>query len=169
MVVVNLKESKKEVGILAEKLLAVIREPIRIHDYRLNTTASIGIAVYPDDGKDRNEIVKHTDSAMYHAKEKRKENYQFYTKQLSLDVESRLDLEQELLHALDKKELTIHYQPQYALASGRVTSAEALLCWENEHLGVVPPDRFISVSEETGIIIDIGYFVFEETCRTYML
>jgi len=168
VVVMNLKESKKEAGIMAEKILTVIRESIRVHDYHLNTTASIGIAVYPDDGEDRNEIVKHADSAMYHAKEKGKDNYQFYTRQLSLDVQARLDLEQELLHALDKKELTVHFQPQYALESGRVVGAEALLRWKNKHLGVVSPDRFISIAEETGIIIDIGYFVFEEACKTYM-
>ena len=168
VVVISLKEKKKEAGLLAEKLLSVIREPILIHDYHLNTTASIGIAVYPDDGEDRNEIVKHADSAMYYAKEKGKDNYQFYTRRLSLDVEARLELEQELLHALRKKELTLYYQPQYDLKSRKVVGAEALLRWNNEHLGAVPPDRFISIAEETGIIISIGHFVFEEACKTYM-
>ena len=169
VVVMNLKENKKkEAGILAENLLAVIREPIRIHDYYLNTTASIGIAIYPDDGKDMSEIVKHADSAMYHAKEKGKDNYQFYTSQLSLDVQSRLDLEQELLHALSKNELTVHYQPQYALKNRKIIGAEALLRWENARLGFVSPDRFITVAEETGIIVEIGYFVFEEACKAYM-
>ena len=168
VVVMNLKENKKDAGMLADKLLAIIREPILIHDYHLNTTASIGIAVYPDDGEDRNEIVKHADSAMYHAKEKGKDTYQFYTRQLSLDVEARLDLEQELLHALQKKELTLYYQPQYDLNTRKVVGAETLLRWKNEHLGLVPPDKFISIAEETGIIIDIGYFVFEEACKEYM-
>jgi diguanylate cyclase (GGDEF)-like protein/PAS domain S-box-containing protein len=168
VVVMNLKENKKDAGTLADKLLAIIREPILIHDYHLNTTASIGIAVYPDDGEDRNEIVKHADSAMYHAKEKGKDTYQFYTRQLSLDVEARLDLEQELLHALQKKELTLYYQPQYDLNTRKVVGAETLLRWKNEHLGLVPPDKFISIAEETGIIIDIGYFVFEEACKEYM-
>ncbi|WP_052746078.1 EAL domain-containing protein [Sulfurovum lithotrophicum] len=168
VVVMYLKEHRKEAGILAESLLKVIREPIRIQDYYLYTTASIGIAVYPDDGEDRSEIVKHADSAMYHAKEKGKDTYRFYTGQLSLDVQSRLDLEQELLHALGKNEFSLQYQPQYSLKSGRVNGAEALLRWKNTHLGVVSPDRFISVAEETGIIIDLGYFVFEEACKTYM-
>ncbi|SFV64371.1 diguanylate cyclase/phosphodiesterase (GGDEF & EAL domains) with PAS/PAC sensor(s) [hydrothermal vent metagenome] len=168
VVVLNVKKDKKEAGMIAQKLLTVIREPIGIYDYHLNTTASIGIALYPDDGKDRNEIVKHADSAMYYAKEKGKDNFQFYTKQLSLDVEARLKLEQELLYALQKKELTLFYQPQYDLESRKVIGAEALLRWNNEHLGTVSPDEFISVAEETGLIIDIGYFVFEEACRTYM-
>jgi diguanylate cyclase (GGDEF)-like protein/PAS domain S-box-containing protein len=168
VVVMHLKEGRKEVEQMAETLLSIIREPINIHDYHLNTTASIGIAIYPDDGEDRNEIVKHADSAMYHAKEKGKDNYQFYTKQLSLDVKSRLELEQELLHALRKKELILHFQPQYDLKERKIVGAEALLRWKNKNLGSVSPNTFITIAEETGIIIDIGYFVFEEACKAYM-
>jgi len=168
VVVMNLKEHKREAGLLAEKLLAVIREPIRIHDYHLNTTGSIGIAIYPDDGEDMSEIVKHADSAMYYAKEKGKDTYQFYTKQLSINVQARLNLEQELLHALERKELVLYYQPQYTLENRHVVGAEALLRWKNRNLGIVSPDQFIAIAEETGIIIDIGYFVFEEACKAYM-
>ena len=168
VVVMNLKEGRNEVERMAEKILSLIREPISIHDYHLNTTASIGIAIYPDDGIDRNEIVKHADSAMYYAKEKGKDNYQFYTRQLSLDVEARLDLEQELLHALQKKELILYYQPQYELKSRKIVGAEALLRWKNANLGFVSPDKFIAIAEETGIIVDIGYFVFEEACKEYV-
>jgi len=168
VVVMYLKQKREEAEKMAEELLSIIREPINIHDYHLNTTASIGIAIYPDDGEDRNEIVKHADSAMYHAKEKGKDNYQFYTKQLSLDVKSRLELEQELLHALQKKELVLYFQPQYDLKHRKIVGAEALLRWSNQNLGSVSPDKFISIAEETGIIIDIGYFVFEEACKAYM-
>jgi len=168
VVVMKLDDHKKEAGVLADKLLTVIREPILIQDYHLNTTASIGIAIYPDDGEERNEIVKHADSAMYHAKERGKDNYQFYSKQLSLDVEARLNLEQELLHALERKELILQFQPQYALDSRNIIGAEALLRWKNPQLGVVSPNDFIAIAEETGIIVNIGYFVFEEACKTYM-
>jgi EAL domain-containing protein (putative c-di-GMP-specific phosphodiesterase class I) len=146
----------------------VIREPIVVHDYHLYTTASLGIALYPDDGENRNEIIKHADSAMYHAKDKGKDNYQFYTKQLSLDVQDRLNLEQELLHAVERKELLLHYQPQYYLKNRKICGAEALLRWNNKNLGWISPDEFISVAEETGSIIKIGYFVFEEACKAYM-
>ncbi len=168
VIVMNLKKVRTEAEEMANSLLAIIREPISIYGYHLNTTASIGIAIYPDDGEDRNEIVKHADSAMYFAKEKGKDNYQFYTKQLSLNVQTRLELEQELLHALKKKELTLYYQAQYDLQSRKVIGAEALLRWNNAQLGMVSPERFISIAEETGIIIDIGYFVFEEACMEYM-
>jgi len=168
VVIVNEIKEKKEAGVMAAKVLSVIREPIKVQDYHLNTTASIGIAIYPNDGENRNEIIKHADSAMYHAKDKGKDNYQFYTAQLSLDVETRLDLEQELLHALEKEELVLYYQPQYYLESGEISGAEVLLRWKNKKLGWISPDEFIPVAEETGVIVAIGYFVFEEACKEYM-
>ncbi len=168
VVILNPVKEKKDAGVMAVQILSVIREPINVQDYHLNTTASIGIALYPNDGNDRNTIVKHADSAMYHAKEKGKDNYQFYTKQLSLDVQARLNLEQELLHAMEREELFLYYQPQYYLKSGKISGAEALLRWENPNLGRVSPDKFISIAEETGIIVNIGYFVFEEACKAYM-
>jgi diguanylate cyclase (GGDEF)-like protein/PAS domain S-box-containing protein len=161
-------EKKDEVIMIAEAILSTVREPIHIDDYYLNTTVSIGIALYPEDGENKNEIVKNADAAMYHAKENGKDNFQFYTKQLSLDVQNRLMLEQELLHALDKNELILHFQPQYYLHNRKISGAEALLRWQNEKLGWVSPVDFIEVAEETGLIVDIGYFVFEEACRTFM-
>ena len=168
VVLTAVKDSDRCVRHVAEKILTIIREPIVVQDYHLYTTASLGIALYPDDGESRNEIIKHADSAMYHAKDKGKDNYQFYTKQLSLDVQERLNLEQELLHAVERKELMLHYQPQYYLENGKICGAEALLRWKNKNLGWISPDEFISVAEETGSIIKIGYFVFEEACKAYM-
>ena len=168
VVIMNNIKEKKEAGVLAGKILSAIREPIKVQDYHLNTTASIGIAIYPHDGENRNEIIKYADSAMYHAKDKGKDNYQFYTAQLSLDVESRLALEQELLYALEKEELIVYYQPQYYLETGKISGAEALIRWKSEKLGWISPDRFIHIAEETGMIVEIGYFVFEEACKEYM-
>ncbi len=161
-------KARENAAIIAEKILTVVREPIEVKNYHLNTTASIGIALYPDDGVDKNEIIKHADSAMYYAKERGKDRYEFYTKKLSLDIQIRLNLEQELKHALKKKEFYLHYQPQYDLQSGKIIGAEALLRWNNPTLGQVSPDLFISVAEETGVIVELGYFVFEEACREFM-
>jgi diguanylate cyclase (GGDEF)-like protein len=168
VVILNNIKDKKEVGIEANKMLCVIRESIMVQDYHLNTTASIGIAIYPKDGDNRNEIIKHADSAMYHAKDKGKDNYQFYTEQLSLDVEARLDLEQELLHALKRGELVLHYQPQYYLKNRKISGAEALLRWKSKKLGWISPEVFIPIAEETGVIVPIGYFVFQEACSEFM-
>ena len=168
VVILSDVKDKESVGNVAKEILTVIREPMEVLDYLLYTTASLGIAMYPEDGEDRNEIIKHADSAMYHAKDKGKDNYQFYTEQLSLDVEVRLSLEQELLHALERGELVLHYQPQYYLESGKISGAEALLRWHSEKLGWISPDKFIPIAEETGMIIDIGYFIFEEACKEYM-
>jgi diguanylate cyclase (GGDEF)-like protein/PAS domain S-box-containing protein len=168
VIVLDPLKARENAALMAEKILSVVREPIQVQNYHLNTTASIGIALYPDDGAEKSEIIKHADSAMYHAKESGKDRYEFYSKQLSIDIQLRLDLEQELKHALKKKELYVHYQPQYDLKSGKVSGAEALLRWDNPSLGQVSPALFISVAEETGMIIDIGYFVFEEACREYM-
>lgn len=160
--------SRENAGLIAEKILSVIGEPMEVQNYHLTTSASIGIALYPDDGLDKSEIIKHADSAMYHAKEKGKDRYEFYTEKLSVDIQMRLDLEQELKYALKKKELYIHYQPQYNLKSGKVSGAEALLRWHNPSLGQVSPNRFVSAAEETGMIVNIGYFVFEQACREFM-
>jgi diguanylate cyclase (GGDEF)-like protein/PAS domain S-box-containing protein len=127
VVILNPVKEKKDAGTTASQILSVIREPIRVQDYHLNTIASIGVAFYPNDGDDKNEIVKHADFAMYYAKDKGKDRYEFYTEQLSIDIQMRLDLEQELKNALEKKELYVHYQPQYDLKSGKVSGAEALV------------------------------------------
>lgn len=168
VVILNPVEDRKAVSLMADKILSVIREPIKVLDYHLSITASIGIAIYAEDVEDRSTILKHAYSAMYHAKDKGKDNFQFYTKQLSLDVKARLHVEQELLHALDNKELYLQYQPQYYLETRKISGAEALLRWNNPNLGMVPPIEFISIAEETGLIVHIGYFVFEEACKEYM-
>jgi diguanylate cyclase (GGDEF)-like protein/PAS domain S-box-containing protein len=168
VVTLVVENGKYEVQQIAEKILSTIREPIRVYDYYLNTTASIGIALFPDDAIEKQEIIKYADSAMYAAKEKGKDTYQFYTRQLSLTAQKRLTLEQELKHAVERNELILHYQPQYLLEKRNVVGAEALLRWHSHTLGYIPPDEFISVAEETGMIIGIGYFVFEEACRAFM-
>jgi len=136
VVVATLQEGKKEAAQIAKKILDVVREPVEVYGYYLNTTVSIGIALFPTDAKEKYEIVKYADSAMYAAKEKGKDNFQFYTRQLSLDVQYRLNMEQELLHAIEREELYLCYQPQYALANRRITGVEALVRWNSRSLGM---------------------------------
>jgi len=163
-----IKQGREEASQLAEKVLSIVREPVKVHDYLLNTSASIGISVYPDDAKEKNELVKYADSAMYAAKDMGKDTYQFYTRKLSLDIQTRLNLEQELMYAIEREEFILYYQPQYYLAGGKVTGVEALLRWHSMTLGPISPDAFISIAEETGMIVKIGYFVFEEACKAFM-
>ena len=161
-------QNDTEITILANKILNAIRKPILVDDYHLNTTASIGISVYPKDGIDKESIIKHADSAMYYAKDMGKDNYQFYTKQLSIDVKKRLTMEQELLYAIDRNEIVLNFQAQYYLKDRSISGAEALARWHSKKLGFVPPDQFILVAEETGFIVQLGYYIFEEACKEYM-
>jgi len=161
-------QNDTEITILANKILNAIRKPILVDDYHLNTTASIGISVYPKDGIDKESIIKHADSAMYYAKDMGKDNYQFYTKQLSIDVKKRLTMEQELLYAIDRNEIVLNFQAQYHLKDRSISGAEALARWHSKKLGFVPPDQFILVAEETGFIVQLGYYIFEEACKEYM-
>ena len=166
--IIERKRDIKKIEKLVNEVAAAIRTPIQIREYNLNTTASIGIAKYPQDGYDKNTLLKHADSAMYHAKDKGRDTYAFYTEQLSIDIQRRLELEQELVHALKKKEFTLYYQPQYRLATGDITGVEALVRWNSETLGAVSPEEFISVAEDTGLIVELGYYIFEKACSTYM-
>ncbi|RLA76981.1 MAG: hypothetical protein DRG30_01460, partial [Epsilonproteobacteria bacterium] len=168
VVVMSEVNDKREISLLAEKILMTVRGMITVKDYHLNTTASIGIALFPDDGNSMNVIVKYADGAMYYAKDKGKDNYQFYTRALSIDIQTRLELEQKLLYALERNELYMQYHPQYDLQSRQICGVEALVRWYNLELGTISPEKFIPIAEETGMIVKIGYFVFEKACKAYM-
>ena len=159
---------KDTVDVTVAHISSVIRDTIHIGEYSLNTTASIGIARYPEDGLDKHTLLKHADSAMYHAKDIGRDTYAFYTKQLSVDIKRRLELEQELINALKKREFTLMFQPQYYLRTGKMSGAEALIRWNSETLGDVSPEEFISIAEDTGLIVDLGYYIFKEACESYM-
>lgn len=162
------KKDIKKIETLVEEVAAVIRKPIHIKEYSLNTTASIGIAQYPKDGRDKSTLLRHADSAMYHAKEKGKDTYAYYNEQLSVDIQRRLELEQELAIALEKGEFYLSFQPQYHLDTQKISGVEALIRWDNEHLGSVSPEEFIPVAEDTGLIVDLGYYIFEDTCKQFV-
>ncbi len=168
VVMFPMEKDTAEVARWAERLLKAIRQPMQIESYHLNTSASIGIAIYPEHGSSEVDLMKHADAAMYHAKEAGQDTYRFYTDTLSEKVQLRLALEQALQHAVSRGELRLHFQPQYRLGTRAIVGVEVLLRWENRSLGQVRPDTFIPIAEEMGLIVEIGYYVFEEACKAYM-
>jgi len=166
--IIERKKNIKDIVLLVKRVALTVRKAIAIQDYSLNTTVSIGIAKYPQDGKDKNTLLKNADAAMYHAKEKGRDTYAFYTEQLSINVQRRLELEQELVDGLKKKEFTLYFQPQYRLDTKKITGVEVLVRWDNSVLGRVSPEEFIHVAEDTGLIVELGYYIFKEACIAYL-
>lgn len=147
------------------KIQDLFVDPFVLDGKSFKITASIGVSVYPDDGGNIHQLFKNADNAMYHAKEMGSSNFQFYRKEMDNRVRYRMFLENGLRHALDNRELSLYYQPQIDLADGRVVGAEALLRWHHPDQGLILPDLFIPVAEDSGMIIAIGQWVIGEVCR----
>jgi diguanylate cyclase (GGDEF)-like protein/PAS domain S-box-containing protein len=145
--------------LVVENMLSRFRNPFRIDARELVLTASVGIAVYPDDGDNPSELLRNADSAMYHAKDQGRNTYSYFTDAMNQEVSRRLHLEEQMHGALDRGEFRLCYQPQVDVASGRIVSVETLLRWHNPTLGEVLPTEFIPIAEQTGHIVPIGQFV----------
>ncbi|MDD4927797.1 MAG: EAL domain-containing protein [Gallionella sp.] len=146
---------------VAQKLLDIVAHACQIEQSEMNVTASVGIAMYPDDGLDFDMLFRCADVAMYRAKHDGRNNYRFFTQEMQAHSARTLQLENALRHALERDQLRLHYQPQVSLRDGRVIGAEALLRWQHPELGAVSPAEFISIAESSGQIIAIGEWVLK--------
>ncbi|HXE36907.1 MAG TPA: diguanylate cyclase, partial [Azonexus sp.] len=158
-------ERQQDAAQVADKLLAALLTPHHIDGHELHISLSIGISIYPDDGTTADAVMQNADTAMYYAKDKGRNNYQFFTADMNARAVHRLYVESSLRRALKQDEFELHYQPKIEIASGAMIGAEALIRWQDPDLGMVYPGRFVPIAEECGLIVNIGRWVLREACR----
>lgn len=157
--------SPKNVLIMGQKIIQNLSSALSFEGYQLYLTASIGISMYPNDGEDLETLLKYAEIAMYRAKEQGRNNCQFYRPEMNIRSKEILFLEGALRQGLEQEQFVLHYQPQIDLASGQVVGAEALVRWCHPTLGMVPPGDFISLAEETGLIVPLGEWILRTACH----
>jgi predicted signal transduction protein with EAL and GGDEF domain len=150
---------------IASRVLEALGEPVQIGEEELVVTASIGISMYPIDDVDLDTLIRHTDMAMYRSKSHGRATYSFFSEDLSAAVTARVSLEGALRRAIERDEFVLHYQPKSDLRSGTINGVEALLRWHRPGHGLIPPDRFVSVLEDTGLILPVGAWVIRAACE----
>ena len=155
----------EDLAVLAGKILQMLALPFYVSEQELYVTASIGVAVYPQDTQNVDDLLKYADVAMYAAKKQGRNNYQFFVQELNQRMSQRLQLQIELMHAIEKNEFYLHYQPLVRLDSEEIIAVEALLRWENSNLGEIVPGEFIPLAEELGIITEIGRWVMMQAFK----
>ena len=153
-----------DAAVAAERLMDAMTAGFVVQGHSLNVSCSIGISIFPEHGADCEMLIKHADAAMYSAKADGRNNFRFFTADMNAQAVERLTLENSLRSALAKEQLFLMYQPQMDIATGRITGLEALLRWQHPELGLVPPDRFIRIAENSGLIVPIGEWVLRTAC-----
>ena len=164
--VILLSEVKQaaDAAICAAKIISELKREHGIGEHCLRVTVSIGLSSYPSDGEDGETLLKNADTAMYHAKEYGRDNYQFFRPDMGLQAVERQSLEGRLRYALERRQLLLHYQPMINLKTGAITSVEALVRWQHPERGLLLPGQFLTIAEDTGMIVAIGQWVLREAC-----
>jgi diguanylate cyclase (GGDEF)-like protein/PAS domain S-box-containing protein len=163
-VLVSDTNDRRAAGIVAQKVLETVAQPITVEGHELFVTTSLGIAMFPDDGTDAETLLKNADRAMYRAKEAGRNNFQYSTPAAFDEAAGRLSIEASLHHALEREELVVHYQPIIDLGSREIVGAEALVRWRHPEHGLMGPDDFIHIAEECGLIVPMGEWILRTSC-----
>jgi len=164
-IIVTDAEHNERLGAVAEKILNQLEKPMKLEGHDIYVTGSIGIAIYPEDGEDFDTLTKHADAAMYQAKDSTGDSYHFFQPEINEVAEHRMALERELRKAADLHQLEVYYQPKVDTRDGKLKGLEALIRWHHPDLGDISPGEFIPVAEDTGLIVDLGYWIFHQVCR----
>jgi diguanylate cyclase (GGDEF)-like protein len=163
-VILTSLHAKEEAASAAKALLDVLAPPFFVDGHQLTIGASVGISVFPENAKDADELMQQADSAMYAAKRDGKNRAMYFTPEIGSLVRERLSLENELRHAIERGEISVHYQPEYDVLSKHLVRFEALARWTHPTLGNIGPDKFIPVAEESGLIVSLGAYIMERAC-----